>query len=148
MGSSRTLGLMRLLFALCCQGTTVSALWVGGFVRGVLPMMTTFTGWSWQMLGLYFWISGFASLTAGEARSGETGTGFHLCVWVAFEVMMVISVFVTFIVYFVLIPQEYFTMGFQSVLETFYFDVFAFSMHHLNVVFILVDAYYNRMQFV
>lgn len=146
--SSRTLGVMRLLFALCCHGTTASALWLGGLLGGALGMMTTFTGWSWQMLGLYFWLSGFAALTAGVVPSSETGTRFHLCVWVAFEVMMVIAVFVTFVVYFVLIPHACLTMGVQATWEVFYADVDAFIMHHFNVIFILVDAYYNRMLFV
>jgi len=106
----------------------------------------TFTVWCWQMLGVYFVLSGAASLL--HAWSGQC-----ICarcnfianfLWVLFQMMFSYAWLVCLVVWFVLLPTTYISYGNDAGLLSFP----CISMHNVNVLFMLAEMKLNRMIFV
>lgn len=141
------------------MSTTSLAVMRFAFVAGVLSVyvyvgwdkasgiLYAFTGWSWSVIGVYFVLAGIATFTSSESTREEPATSFHCFIWALFQVVTVSAVFVTVIVYLVLMPSVWIPAGFDAMMAAFYLNVPSFVMHHFNVIFMLVEAYCNRMTF-
>lgn len=151
--------LLRLTFSLIVFGVVA---W--GCLEGAWRvMLLMFSGMSFAGVGLYFWFAGLASLLEAmgclggqddDASEGET-LGFR-AIWVSYQVMTAVAVFIFFIVYTVLLPAAAFAVGWEEMLDQarhmFQTNPVGFwtalCQHQLNIVFMLVEAYFNRMPFV
>merc|ERR1740121_2859479 len=99
------------------------------------------------MLGLYMLLAGIATLTSSEESKEDQATGFHCFLWVGFQVVTVVAIFVTLIVYFVLMPSTWACCGWDAMIAGAYYNIPGFIMHHFNVVFVIVEGLLNRMRF-
>jgi hypothetical protein len=112
-----------------------------------LSRLTTFTAWSWLLIGLYFLLTLYIT---HHSRDNHTHTHtppppawlLHVT-WVLYEVSFAVSLLITVMVTFVLIPKAKQRM--LSV-QTF-FSTPALLMHNANVVFMVIEGASNRLPF-
>jgi len=114
-----------------------------------VELFGTFTIWSWVLLGFYFGITGFLSLQkacrgADAESSNNRATSLHRFLWVMFQVMVVVALFIDLIVWLVLIPLEYTFSGWDKMVAL-YFNLTSVSAHNINFVFLVIETYLNRM---
>lgn len=141
--SPKWIAIMRIGFALYISvilWTAISS-GVGGYVA-----LGTFTVWCWTLEGVYFVLSGVASLS-DACRSRENCVHSTVCanfLWVFFQVMFSYSWLVFLVVWLVLLPSSYIINGTDGGILSFV----ALSMHNANVLFMLIEMRLNRMNFV
>jgi len=108
--------------------------------------LATFTVWCWMMLGVYFVLSGAASLTdaCGLQRTCSPSKFSANFLWVLFQMMFSYACLVCLVVWLILLPATYIKFGAHHGLLSFP----AISMHNANVLFMLVEMRLNRLTFV
>lgn len=118
----------------------------GSALSGGIWTLATFTVWCWEMLGVYFVLSGAASLSdacGGRCICARSKVMANF-LWVYFQVMFIYAWLVCLVVWMVLIPGMYIYYGSDGGLLSFS----CVSMHNVNVLFMLVEMKLNRMIFV
>eukprot|EP00933_Yihiella_yeosuensis_P070976 TRINITY_DN79149_c0_g1_i1.p1 TRINITY_DN79149_c0_g1~~TRINITY_DN79149_c0_g1_i1.p1 ORF type:complete len:287 (+),score=11.39 TRINITY_DN79149_c0_g1_i1:43-903(+) len=118
--------------------------------RGTI-FLGTFTVWCWCLMGFYFAITGVVTALAGIGRFdflvlGRHGrsTVFARFLWVLFQVKFSCAYLVFLVTWFVLIPAAYWGTGTDMGL----LSTIPFCMHNMNVIFMTLEMYMNRLRFV
>lgn len=106
-----------------------------------LDVLGTFTIWCWSLIGIYFAIAGSATAFASRGPGSRALARF---LWVFFQVMFSSAILVFLVVWLVLIPSAYAATGTSAGLLTF----LPFCAHNLNVIFMSIEMYVNRLSFV
>jgi hypothetical protein len=103
----------------------------------------TFTVWSWCLLTLYFWLATCASYSVVHPQSyiaqyyGEMA---RCITWVLFEISFGVSIQITLVVTFVLIPMIMKLGGPHD-----FFCLRQLIMHNLNVFFMITELLLNKV---
>ena len=107
---------------------------------------TTFTCWSFVLMGVYFLGSGVASAVALVRRGGSPDVlpaSLKAALWVLFEVSTAVSVLICLVSWFVLIPAFKAT-GNEAGLRIMY-SWFGMVAHNANVAMIFAELLANRL---
>lgn len=118
-------------------------------------VLATVTVWSFALIGVYQFIAGVVSaadargIIGFEGQSSEDSKASrrwrNLCCfqWALFETMLSVALLVTTLVWCVLLPFAFATLGDDGGL----FSWEALSAHNLNIVFMVIDARLNGLWF-
>lgn len=107
-----------------------------------LSRITTFTVWSWILIGLYFGLTLYITHCSDHLRSEPPAWLLHLA-WVLYEVSFSVALLITVLVTFVLIPAA----KHRGLPVVTFFNTPALLMHNANVVFMLLESACNRLPF-
>lgn len=137
-----------------------------------LARFTTFTTWSWLLLGVYFHLAVIATMVAMRTRPSSTRRGragsFPFLLWILYESVFSVSLLVCIVVEAVLVPSlkreiartggssstwndenagdELQSFSSEERLKAFYSRA-VFSMHNVNVLMMLIELLMNRFRF-
>lgn len=142
-------GLLRFAFGCFAVGTSAWRVLRNGYFKP--DWLTTFTAWSWCLLGVYFLLVGLLSLRKGlaseDASAADNRTGsFHHFLWVWCQIMTVMALFICLICWIVLIPLTMVLEGWDITRRD-YFGFVNLNAHNTNVIFMMAEVYLNRMTF-
>ena len=107
-----------------------------------LARLTTFTVWSWLLIGIYFSLVLYA--THCELNSSPVNNAFVQLTWVLYEICFAVSLLITVLVSFVLIPMG----NKKGIPIDYFFKTPALLMHNANVVFMALEGAGNRLPIV
>lgn len=103
-----------------------------------LERLSTFTVWSWTLIGIYFGISSYCGIMNLLGRDSEISQFYLQIAWILYELSFPISFIVTLIVTFVLIPPAVARKTHQPL-----FSTPSLLMHNANIVMMTIDNLIN-----
>jgi hypothetical protein len=104
---------------------------------------TTFTVWSWTMIGIYFGIVSVCSAMKISSPDWTVPLPLLQLTWVLFEVQFSVSILITVVVTYVLIPGG----KARGLPVKNFFQITPLLMHNANVIFMLVESILNDIPF-
>merc|ERR1740139_44586 len=110
-----------------------------------LRFWTFFTQWCFSLEAVYFLLTGLLSLCAhlqnddGEREASKVEKG----AWVLYQINFAMAFLVCAIVWTLLFPPSFQENGWDS----FFFSFYNLTAHNGNVVFMLLEAFLNRLVF-
>mmetsp|Transcript_26370 Transcript_26370/g.39123 ORF Transcript_26370/g.39123 Transcript_26370/m.39123 type:complete len:291 (-) Transcript_26370:67-939(-) len=108
-----------------------------------LERLTTFTVWSWNVMGIYFLISSYCSIMTSMGLDHLVPRVFIELGWVLYELSFAVSFLVTSVTSFVLIPG-----GISRGLPVDnFFRIPSLLMHNANVIFMTAESMLNGLHF-
>lgn len=108
-----------------------------------LERFTTFTVWSWTLIGVYFGIVSLCSIITVYLPGWTVPQLLLQFAWILFEVQFSISILITVVVTFVLIPGG----KSRGLPVNNFFKITPLLMHNANVIFMLVESILNDIPF-
>uniref|UniRef100_A0A6U4HM95 Uncharacterized protein n=1 Tax=Phaeomonas parva TaxID=124430 RepID=A0A6U4HM95_9STRA len=117
--------------------------WATSSPRVKFMRVSTFTCWSWFMMGVYFCVAALATLLHMSGR--RLPSMLKATIWAMFEALTPVSILVCLVVWFVLIPM--FQASNNVVALRIMFSWFGLAAHNANVVLMAVELLLNRLSF-
>lgn len=102
---------------------------------------TTLTCWTWVLIGIYFALTTYCGYKALVNESDDISDAFVGVLWVIYECTFSVSILITFIVTYVLIPG-----GKSRGLDvSTFFTIPSLLMHNANIIFMVAESCINKL---